>query len=219
MIRLIIADDQELIRASLRTMLEVHFDVVAQAATGDEAVRLAAEHRPDLVLMDVRMPGGDGLAATRRIVADPALCEVKVVILTTYDLDEYVYQALRAGAAGFTLKDTEPIELIYGLRAVARGEALLAPAVTRRLLNEFATQPVTPGPGLDLTVLTEREREVLRGVTAGLGNLEIAEQLGMRPATAKTHISRILAKLGARDRAQLVVMAYESGLVRPGWLG
>jgi DNA-binding NarL/FixJ family response regulator len=166
--------------------------------------------------MDIRMPELDGLEATRRIVADERLAGVKVIMLTTFDLDEYVYRALRAGASGFLLKDVEPAELIYAIRAVARGEALLAPSVTRRLITEFAARTVRVQPSLDISLLTEREREVLLLVTSGMSNDEIAARLVISPATAKTHISRILTKLGARDRAQLIVMAYESGLVHPG---
>jgi DNA-binding NarL/FixJ family response regulator len=168
--------------------------------------------------MDIRMPVLDGLEATRRIVADAALSEVKVVILTTFDLDDYVYTALRVGASGFLVKDTDPVELIHGVRVTARGDALLAPSVTRRLIAEFAARIKTPPPAQDLDALTEREREVMTLVAAGLSNDEIAARLVVSPATAKTHVSRVLTKLAARDRAQLVVLAYESGMVRPGWL-
>jgi DNA-binding NarL/FixJ family response regulator len=213
MTRVLLADDQKLVRAALRAILEPDFTVVAEAGDGAEAVRLTAELRPELVLMDIRMPGMDGLEATRRILAGAEF--VRVVILTTYDLDEYVYAALRIGASGFAVKDMEPVELLYGLRAVARGEALLSPAVTRRLIGTFAGGPEPPSKALDLRVLTGREREVFELVVAGRSNYEIAAELGMRPATARTHLTRILAKLGARDRVQLVLLAYESGLVKP----
>ncbi|WP_017627560.1 response regulator [Nocardiopsis chromatogenes] len=220
MIRVAIADDQTLVRAGFRSMLEGEDDieVVAEAGDGAEAVALAARERPDVVLMDIRMPGTDGLEATRRIAADERLSATKVVILTTFDLDEYVYGALKAGASGFLVKDTEPMELIHGVRVAARGDALLAPSVTRRLISEFAGRLKEPPPEPRLNGLTEREREVLAAVAAGLTNEELARRLVVSPATAKTHVSRVLAKLGARDRAQLVVIAYESGLVRPGWL-
>ncbi len=220
MIRVLLADDQALVRAGFRALLDAQADieVVGEAMDGAEAVRLAARHRPDVVLMDIRMPGLDGLAATRKIVADPALAGVRIVILTTFDLDEYVFEALRVGAAGFLVKDTEPVELLRGIRAVAAGDALLSPGVTRRLIEQFAAQAPAPHPPLALSSLTEREREVMALVGAGLSNDEIAERLVVSPATAKTHVSRAMIKLGARDRAQLVVFAYEAGLVRPGWL-
>jgi DNA-binding NarL/FixJ family response regulator len=220
MTTVLIADDQALVRAGFRALLDAQADieVVAEAADGDTAVSLAREHRPDVVLMDVRMPGSDGLDATRRIVADPALANVRVVILTTFDLDEYVFEALRAGASGFLLKDTEPVDLLAAVRAVARGDALLAPSVTRRLIEEFAGRLREPRPSGTLDVLTEREREVVALVGGGLSNDEIAERLVVSPATAKTHVSRAMVKLAVRDRAQLVVLAYETGLVRPGWL-
>jgi DNA-binding NarL/FixJ family response regulator len=184
-------------------------------------VRLTAELRPDVVLMDIRMPGTDGLEATRQITGRPELAAVKVVVLTTFELDEYVFEALRGGAAGFLVKDTEPADLLRAVRVVAAGEALLSPGVTRRLIGEFAARSKAPaasaGPSLD--VLTEREREVLTLVGMGLSNDEIARRLVVSPLTAKTHVSRTMVKLAARDRAQLVVLAYESGLVRPGWLG
>jgi DNA-binding NarL/FixJ family response regulator len=220
MITVLIADDQALVRGGFRALLDAQTDieVVAEAADGNTAVTLAREHRPDVVLMDVRMPGSDGLDATRRIVADPELADVRVVILTTFDLDEYVFEALRAGASGFLLKDTEPVDLLAAVRAVARGDALLAPSVTRRLIEEFAGRLREPRPSGTLDALTEREREVVALVGGGLSNDEIAERLVVSPATAKTHVSRAMVKLAVRDRAQLVVLAYETGLVRPGWL-
>ncbi|GAA4506684.1 response regulator transcription factor [Actinoallomurus oryzae] len=220
-IRVMLADDQKLVRAGFRSILDGEDDitVVAEAGDGAEAVRLAERVRPDVVLMDVRMPVLDGLEATRRIAANARLSDVRVVILTTFDLDDYVYTALKAGASGFLVKDTDPVELIHGVRVTARGDALLAPSVTRRLIAEFATRIKLPPPSRDLEQLTEREREVMTLVAGGLSNDEIAARLVVSPATAKTHVSRVLTKLGARDRAQLVVLAYESGMVRPGWLG
>ncbi len=216
MIRVLLADDQALVRAGFRALLDAQDDieVVGEAGDGDEAVRLARRLGPDVVLMDIRMPGTDGLAATRAIAADDRLAGVRIVILTTFELDEYVFEAIRAGASGFLVKDTEPVEL---LRAVAAGDALLSPGVTRRLIGAFATQ-TRPAPQLPaLDQLTEREREVMALVAEGLSNDEIAERLYVSPMTAKTHVSRAMTKLAARDRAQLVVFAYESGLVRPGW--
>lgn len=220
MIRVLLADDQTLVRAGFRSMLdgEDDIEVVAEAGDGAQAVRSARAERPDVVLMDIRMPDVDGLEATRRIAADERLSEVKVVILTTFDLDDYVYGALRAGASGFLVKDTEPTELIHGVRVVARGDALLAPSITRRLIGEFAARRRAPLQATALNALTGREREVMELVAAGLSNEEIAARLVLSPATAKTHVSRVLTKLRARDRAQLVVLAYESGLVRPSWL-
>ena len=215
MIKVLLADDQALVRAGFRALLDAQdgITVVAEAADGAEAVRLAGIHGPDVALMDIRMPGVDGLAATRRMPSG-----VRVIILTTFELDEYVFEALRGGASGFLVKDTEPAELIQAVRVVAAGEALLSPSVTRRLIAEYATRAKEPRASAALGQLTEREREVLTLVGTGLTNDEIATRLFMAPATAKTHVSRTMIKLGARDRAQLVVIAYESGLVRPGWL-
>jgi DNA-binding NarL/FixJ family response regulator len=217
--RVLIVDDQALVRAGFRALLDAEPDieVVAEAGDGREAIRLAAELRPDVVLMDIRMPDVDGLEATRRIAADPRLAAVRIIILTTFDLDEYVFEALRVGASGFLVKDTEPADLVKGVRAVAGGDALLSPRITRRLVEEFAARSKAPEVAPRLDVLTDREREVVVLVAEGLSNDEIAERLIVSPATAKTHVSRSMVKLGARDRAQLVVMAYESGLVRPGW--
>jgi len=219
-INVLIADDQKLVRAGFRSILDEEDDicVVAEASDGGTAVEATLRERPDVVLMDVRMPGTDGLEATRSIVSDPRLKDVRVVILTTFDLDEYVYSALRAGASGFLVKDTEPMELIHCVRVAARGDSLLSPTVTRRLIAEFVGRIKEPPPAVNLNSLTEREREVLAGVAAGLSNEELAERLVVSTATAKTHVSRVLTKLGARDRAQLVVIAYETGTVRPGWL-
>jgi DNA-binding NarL/FixJ family response regulator len=218
----VIADDQALVRAGFRALIDAEPDiiVVGEAGDGVEAARLAALTRPDVVLMDIRMPGVDGLEATRRIVADPALAATRVVILTTFELDEYVFEALRVGASGFLVKDTEPVELLRGIRAVAAGDALLSPGVTRRVIAEFAGgRGRTPTPTVRLDQLTDREREVMVLVGEGLSNDEIAARLVISPATAKTHVSRTMIKLGVRDRAQLVVHAYEAGLIRPGWLG
>lgn len=221
MIRVLLADDQALVRAGFRSLLNAEDDitVVGEVADGAEAVTVARAERPDVVLMDIRMPGTDGLEATRQIGADPELADVHVVILTTFDLDEYVFEALRVGASGFLVKDTEPVELLQAVRVVARGDALLSPGVTRRLVAEFASRSRQPHASKELDVLTEREKEIVALVGEGLSNDEIAERLVLSPATAKTHVSRAMIKLGVRDRAQLVVVAYQTGLVRPGWLG
>jgi DNA-binding NarL/FixJ family response regulator len=219
-IRVVLVDDQALVRAGFRALLDASDDleVVGEAGDGDEGVAVTRRTRPDVVLMDIRMPGLDGLAATRAIGQDPLLGDVKVVILTTFELDEYVFEAIRSGASGFLVKDTEPVELLRAVRAVAAGDALLSPGVTRRLIEVFATRSREPRPERDLDLLTDREREVMALVAAGLTNDDIAERLFLSPATAKTHVNRAMTKLGARDRAQLVVAAYETGLVRPGWL-
>ena len=221
MIRVVLADDQALVRAGFKALVDAQDDleVVGEAGDGETAVSLCRELVPDVVLMDIRMPGSDGLAATRAITAEPRLAPVHIVILTTFELDEYVFEALRVGASGFLVKDTEPVELLRAIRAVAAGDALLSPSVTRRLIAAYARNAKEPGPAAsNLAVLTDREREVVTLVGEGLSNDEIAERLFMSPATAKTHVNRSMTKLGARDRAQLVVAAYESGLVRPGWL-
>jgi DNA-binding NarL/FixJ family response regulator len=221
-IRVLVADDQALVRAGFVALLDAQdgIAVIAEADTGTAALSAARELHPDVVLMDIRMPEMDGLAATRAIAADPALTQVRVVVLTTFELDEYVFEAMRAGASGFLVKHTEPAELVRAVRVVAEGEALLSPSVTRRLVSEFAAHTKPPsGSSAALAELTSREREVMTLVAEGLTNAEIGERLFMSPATARTHVSRILTKLGARDRTQLVVMAYESGLVRPRWRG
>jgi DNA-binding NarL/FixJ family response regulator len=221
MIRVLLADDQALIRAGFRVLLGSAdgIEVVGEAANGAEAVGLARDQRADVVLMDIRMPTMDGLEATRQIAADDDMAGVKVIILTTFESDEYVYQAIRSGASGFLVKDAEPADLIQAVRVVARGDALLAPSVTRRLITDIASRPTPAVSRFDasqLAGLTDREREVMTLVAAGLSNDEIAASLFVSPLTAKTHVSRILTKLNARDRAQLVVLAYESGLVTPG---
>ena len=215
-VRVAIADDQWLVRDGFRVQLGLAGDMVfaGEASTGEQAVALARREHPDVMLMDVRMPVLDGIEATRRITADPQTSGVRVLVLTTFDVDEYVYAALRAGASGFLLKDVAPEDLFAAIRVVAAGEALLAPSVTRRLIDEFARRP--PADGALLAPLTEREREVVRLVGRGLTNDEIGRELLMSPATAKTHVGRAMAKLHARDRVQLVVAAYESGLVSPG---
>ncbi|MFF9125588.1 response regulator [Streptomyces sp. NPDC014889] len=221
MIRVLLADDQSLVRAGFKALLDAQPDieVAGEAADGEEALRKVRELSPDVVLMDIRMPLLDGLAATRRITGEPRLKDVKVVMLTTFELDEYVFEAIRSGASGFLVKDTEPDELLRAIRAVVDGDALLSPGVTRRLIAEFAARSKKPAAAGALAQLTEREREVMALVGIGLSNEEIARRLVVSPLTAKTHVSRTMVKLGARDRAQLVVLAYESGLVRPGWLG
>ena len=220
MIRVAVADDQALVRSGFAVLLRSagDIDVVGEASDGREAVALVERARPDVILMDIRMPDMDGLEATRRITSNDATAATRVLILTTFDLDEYVFEALHAGASGFLLKDTLPDDLLAAVRVVASGEALLAPKVTRRLIEQFVQQPVAaraePHPGL--SSLTEREREVLAAVARGLSNAEIGEELFMSHATAKTHVSRLLTKLDARDRAQLVMLAYEAGVVVPG---
>ncbi|SKA86216.1 two component transcriptional regulator, LuxR family [Agreia bicolorata] len=219
MIRVVIADDQQLIRAGFAALLasEADIDVVGEAATGAEAVALVGRLRPDVVLMDIRMPDGDGIWATRQIVADPQNEATHIVIVTTFELDDYVVDAIRAGASGFLVKDTEPVELIRAVRVVAAGDALLSPGVTRRLLGRVSGGLSAVVDTETLSALTDREREVLTLVGHGLTNEEIASKLFLSPLTAKTHVSRIMQKLGARDRVQLVVTAYETDLVRTGW--
>jgi DNA-binding NarL/FixJ family response regulator len=220
-IRVVLADDQDLVREGLRMMLEAEPDieVAGEARNGLEALDAARAHDPDVVLMDVRMPRTDGLRATARLTADPTLTRTRVIVLTTFELDEYVFGALRSGAAGFLLKDMEPTELVDAVRIVAAGEALLSPRHTRRLIEAFVDQAGPAPAGADtgrLDELTAREREVLTLVGQGLSNAEIAERLVLSPLTVKTHVARVFMKLGARDRAQLVVLAYETGLVVPG---
>jgi DNA-binding NarL/FixJ family response regulator len=217
-IRIVLADDQPLVRAGFTMILGAEDDmtVVGEADDGAGAVALAASARPDVVLMDIRMPGVDGLAATRQIAADETLAGVKILVLTTFELDEYVFEALRCGASGFLVKHTQPGDLVRAVREVARGEALLSPSVTRRLIAEFTARPPRPAlTPVTMSVLTEREREVVALAAQGLTNDEIAAELVISPATARTHVSRAMVKLQARDRAQLVVFAYQSGLVRP----
>ncbi|TDD07405.1 response regulator transcription factor [Saccharopolyspora terrae] len=216
MITVLIVDDQDLVRIGLRTLIESEddLDCAGEAADGLDAVRKVREHHPDVVLMDIRMSGVDGLEATRRITADADLAGTKVIVLTTFEIDEYVFSALRAGASGFLLKDTTPVDLLRAIRLVAGGEALLAPSATRKLVREFVQlAPRSRDPHPQLHALTDREREVLALVAEGLSNEEIAGRLVVSPATARTHVSRAMVKLGARDRAQLVVFAYQSGVV------
>lgn len=218
MIRVAIADDQQLIRGGFRSLLEAEPDIeiVGEAGTGSQAVALVRATRPDVVLMDIRMPDGDGLWATEQIAKRPELAGTRIVIVTTFELDEYVGRAIRAGASGFLVKDTEPVEFIRAVRVVAGGDALLSPGVTRRLLERLAEQLREPADTTQLALITEREREVLALVGQGLNNDEIGKTLYLSPLTAKTHVSRIMSKLGARDRVQLVVIAYETGLVSAG---
>ena len=219
MIRVLVADDQALVRGSFRLLVDTDpgLRVIGEAATGAEAVQIATRDKPDVLLMDIRMPVMDGIEATRQITASEQTAGVRVLILTTFDLDDYVYAALRAGASGFLLKDTPPADLLAAIRVIAAGDALLAPAITRRLIAEFARRPQpSQQPVAALAGVTGREREVLALVARGLSNAEIADTLYISMATAKTHIGRLLAKLSARDRAQLVIAAYESGLIQPG---
>ena len=218
MTRVLLADDQALIRAGFRVLLDTAegIEVVGEAENGEQAVKLASQRRADVVLMDIRMPGVDGLEATRRISADEGLAGVKVLILTTFESDEYVYEALQAGASGFLVKDTEPADLLHAIRVIAAGDALLSPGITRRLIADIAARrPPRSAPHPALAELTEREREIMALVAQGLSNDEIAQQLFLSPLTVKTHVSRAMLKLRARDRAQLVVIAYQSGLVTP----
>jgi DNA-binding NarL/FixJ family response regulator len=218
-IRVLLADDQALIRAGFRVLLDGADDieVVGEADNGAQAVTIARDRRADVVLMDIRMPTVDGLEATRRMAADESLAGVKVLILTTFESDEYVYEALQAGASGFLVKDTEPEELLHAIRVIARGDALLSPGITRRLIADIAaSRPSRANVHPALSELTQREREVMALVAQGLSNDQIAGELFLSPLTVKTHVSRAMLKLGARDRAQLVVIAYQSGLVAPG---
>jgi DNA-binding NarL/FixJ family response regulator len=218
MIRVLVADDQALVRGSFRLLVETDpgLEVIGEAATGAEAVEVATRDKPDVLLMDIRMPVMDGIEATRQITASGQTAGVRVLILTTFDLDDYVYAALRAGASGFLLKDTPPGDLLAAIRVIAAGDALLAPAITRRLIAEFARRPQpSQQPVAALAGVTGREREVLTLIGRGLSNPEIAQALHVTMATTKTHVSRLLAKLGARDRAQLVIAAYETGLIQP----
>jgi DNA-binding NarL/FixJ family response regulator len=217
MIRVLLVDDQPLIRSGFRALLDLENDiqVVAEATDGEEGLALAKEHLPDVALIDIQMPVMDGIEATRRIAADPALTEVHVVILTNYGMDEYVFEALRAGAAGFLVKDIVPEDLLHAVRVAARGEALLAPSITRKLIHRYVTQPLPSTGGAALAELTSREREAVALVAQGLSNDQIADRMVISPMTAKTHVNRAMTKLHTRDRAQLVVLAYESGLVVP----
>ncbi len=216
MIRVLLADDQALIRAGFKALLsaEPDIDVISEATDGNQALRMVKREKPDVVLMDIRMPNLDGIAATREIAADPTLSKVRVLILTTFESDEYVVDGLRAGASGFLVKDTEPAELIHAVRTINTAEALLSPRITRRLIAQALARPSRPADPPELRELTPREREVMSLVAEGLSNDEIAERLVVSPATAKTHVSRTMIKLGARDRAQLVVIAYQTGLVQ-----
>ncbi|MFI5959514.1 response regulator [Cryptosporangium sp. NPDC051539] len=216
MIRVLLVDDQPLIRSGFRALLEAEDDleVVAEAGDGREGVAQARTHRPDVALVDVRMPVADGIEVTRQIAGDPALAAVHVVILTNYGLDEYVFHALRAGAAGFLVKDIEPEDFLHAVRVAARGDALLAPSITRKLIDRYVTRPAEVDAAA-LTALTHREREAVVLVAQGLSNVQIAERMVISPVTAKTHVNRAMSKLGVRDRAQLVVVAYESGLPAP----
>jgi DNA-binding NarL/FixJ family response regulator len=223
MIKVVLADDQALLRAGFRALLDAdpEIEMVGEASDGATAVQIVTQTRPDVVLMDIRMPGTDGLAATERICATPDLAHVRVIMLTTFELDEYVFEALRVGASGFLVKDTEPAELLASIKAVARGDAALSPSVTRRLIDhvgERVRATIDPERVRALDRLTDREREIVTLVGEGLSNGEIAARLVLSPATAKTHVSRAMVKVNARDRAQLVVLAYEGGLIRPGWM-
>jgi DNA-binding NarL/FixJ family response regulator len=219
MIRVLLADDQSLVRAGFKALLDARDDIeiVGEASDGADAVDLARTLRPDVILMDIRMPGLDGIEATRRITADPQLARVRIIILTTFELDEYLFDALRSGASGFLLKDTEPADLATAVRVVAQGDSLISPSMTRKLIAEFANRAKESPASTELEVLTEREREVMKLVADGLTNHEIAQKLYLSPATTRTHVSRAMTKLGVRGRAQLVVLAYEAGLVRPNW--
>ncbi|GAA3902112.1 response regulator transcription factor [Streptomyces lannensis] len=217
MIRVLLIDDQPLIRSGFRALLDLEDDieVVAEAADGNEGLALVKEHLPDIVLIDIQMPVVDGIEATRLIAADPALAQVHVVILTNYGMDEYIFNALRAGAAGFLVKDILPEDLLHAVRVASRGDALLAPSITRKLINRYVAQPLNTTAGTGLEELTNREREAVALVAQGLSNDEVADHMVISPMTAKTHINRAMTKVHARDRAQLVVLAYESGLVAP----
>ncbi|GAA1091743.1 response regulator [Nocardiopsis metallicus] len=217
MIRVLLVDDQPLIRSGFRALLDAEdgIEVVAEAADGGEGLAMAGEHRPDVALVDIRMPVMDGIETTRRITADPALAAVHVVILTNYGLDEYVFDALRAGAAGFLVKDVQPEDFLHAVRVAARGDALLAPSITRKLIDRYVSQPLDTGADAGLEELTNREREAVALVARGLSNDQLAERMVISPLTAKTHVNRAMVKLRARDRAQLVILAYESGLVVP----
>jgi DNA-binding NarL/FixJ family response regulator len=217
MIRVLLVDDQPLLRSGFRALLDLEDDieVVAEAADGSEGLVLVKEHLPDVALIDIQMPVIDGIEATRRIAADPVLARVHVVILTNYGMDEYVFNALRAGAAGFLVKDIQPEDFLHAVRVAARGDALLAPSITRKLIDRYITQPLDTGTGIGLEELTNREREAVALAAKGLSNDQIADRMVISPTTAKTHINRAMVKLHARDRAQLVVLAYESGLVAP----